>query len=80
MPHPPFSPWLHKLKKSMAKRVKIYGHIVKSDLVLSVSRSDNVKKSAVLFKKYADIFKNFTVIIFKKRTVLCRKCTVISKK
>ena len=34
----------------------------------------------MLFKKCADIFKNFTVIIFKKLTVLCWKREVIFKK
>ena len=77
---PPLSRWQHKSRESMLNRVKIYVHIEKSDLVVSLSRSDNFKKSAELFKKCADIFKKFTVIIFKKITVLCRKCTVIFKK
>ena len=64
----------------MVNRVKIYGHLEKSDLVVSVSRSDNFKKSAVLFKKWADIFKKLKVIIFKNKTVLRRKYTVIFKK
>ena len=45
---------------------RIYGHIEKSDFFVSVSRSDNFKKYAILFKKCADIFKKFPVIILKK--------------
>ena len=56
----------------MVNRVKIYGHLEKSDLVVSVSRSDNFKKSAVLFKKWADMF--------KKSAVLCKKCVEVFKK
>ena len=52
-------------------RVKIYGCIEKSNLVVSVSRRGNFKKSTVLFKKCGDIFKKFTVILFKKIRVLC---------
>ena len=63
---PPFPPRLHKSRKPLVNRVKIYGHIEKSNLVASVSESDNFKNSAVLFKKCADIFKKFAVIIFKK--------------
>ena len=59
---------------------RIYGHIEKSDFFVSVSRSDNFKKYAILFKKCADIFKKFPVIILKKWKAICRKCTVIFKK
>ena len=55
----------------MNNRVKIYGYIEKSDLVVLVSRSGNFKKSTALFKKCGDIFKKFTVVLFKKIRVLC---------
>ena len=74
---PPLPRWQHKSRESMVNRVKIYVHIEKSDLVVSLSRSDNFKKSAELFKKCADIFKKLTVIMFKKITVLCRKCAIL---
>ena len=74
----PIPPWLHKSENAMVNR--IYGHIEKSDLVVSVSRSDNFKKYAILFKKCADIFKKFPVIILKKWKAICRKCTELCKK
>ena len=57
----------------MVNSVKIYGHLEKSDLIVSVSRSDNFKKSAVLFKKWADLFKKLKVIIFKKKNSIVQE-------
>ena len=57
----------------MVNSVKIYGHLEKSDLIVSVSRSDNFKKSAVLFKKWADLFKKLEVIIFKKKNSIVQE-------
>ena len=62
----PIPSWLRKSENPMENRVRIYGHIKKSNLVVSASRSDNFKKYAMLFKKCADIFKKFPVITFKK--------------
>ena len=57
----------------MVNSVKIYVHLEKSDLVVSVSKSDSFNKSAVLFKKWPDIFKKFKVIIFKKKNSIVKE-------
>ena len=62
----PIPPWLQKSENPMENRVKIYGHIKKSSLLVSASRSENFKKYAIVFKKCADIFKKSPVITFKK--------------